>query len=310
MSAGQPEVDLRNVHIFLTTEGRPAVLRATFPSGAMIPVAATLYDAENGEARAWRVATQCLEIIYGPHGRVRAKASLQAGAEASLEELALFASLQATAPDAKVCIEVEVDEQLLDLGHVEMQGQDQSGGWPWLGLSLDVVRQVAAAAGKTMPPTPLASVNNSAWQLEIMCALASERFMRLDFTPERGIPRKFAAMLAYSWAEVGDTVVGVVGRRPIINDQRARGRRQIGFGTARILDGFVTRLANWSPDKIERTYARQLEIMADEGDILALGDLRVVALQRPGDQWLKSDLPKRLGASPQIAPGRRKRTAR
>ena len=98
-------------------------------------------------------------------------------------------------------------------------------------------------------------------------------------------------MLAYSWAEIGDIVVGVVARRPIVNDHRTKRRRQIGFGTARILHGFVGKLADWKPMAIERAYKRQLEIMADEGDILALGDLRTVALQGQSDQPLKCDLP-------------------
>jgi hypothetical protein len=292
ISAGQPEVDLRDVRIFLTPQGRPVLLRASFPNGASITVAATLYSAEDGVARAWRVATKSLDIVYGPNGRVRAKASLQASSVESLEELALFVNLQATAPGAKVFIEVDVNGQLIDFGYIEMQGQHQSGGWPWLGLSIDVVRQVAVAAGKPMPATPLDSFNKAAWQLEIMCALASERYMRLDFTPERGIPAKFEAMIAFSCAEVGDTVIGVVARRPIIKDQRKKGRRQIGFGTARILHGFVGSIADWSPEPIERAYARQLEIMADEGDILALGDLQAVARQGPGDKPIKSDLPK------------------
>jgi hypothetical protein len=296
ISAGQPQVDLRDVRIFLTPEGRPAILRATFPSGAAISVAATLYDAADGEARAWRIATQSLEIVHGPHGRVRAKARLQQNTLASLEELALFANLQATAPGARVFIEVEVSEQLLDLGFIEMQEQDQSAGWPWLGLSIDVVRQVASVAGKPMPAATLSSFNQAAWQLEIICALASERLMRLDFTPARGTPRKFAAMLAYSWAEIGDYVVGVVARRPTVNDQRVKGRRQIGFGTARILHGFVGLLADWKPETIVRAYTRQLEIMAEEGDILALGDLRLLALQGPGDQPLRCDLPERRHA--------------
>jgi hypothetical protein len=49
--------------------------------------------------------------------------------------------------------------------------------------------------------------------------------------------------------------------------------------------------------------------MANEGDILALGDLRVVALQGPGYKLLRSDLPKRAVASPLSAADRRKRTA-
>ena len=292
ISSGQPEVDLCDVRIKLTPEGRPAQLRATFPSGASVLVAATLYDAENGDARAWRIVTQCLDIVYGPHGRVRAKASLKVAAEASIEELALFANLQATAPEGKVFIEVEVNGQLLDLGFIAMQGQDQSGGWPWLSLSIDVVRQIATAAGKRIPPARLSAFNEAAWDLEILCALASERFMRIDFTPERRIPRRFAAMLGYCWAEVGDIVVATVARRAIVNDRRAKGRRQIGFGTARILHGFVVKLSHWSPEIIERAYARQLDIMGVEGDILALGDLRVVASQGNEDKLLKSDLPR------------------
>lgn len=305
ISAGQPEVDLRDVRVFLTPEGRRALLRATFPSGIAISVAAKLYDAEDGEVRAWRIATQCLDIVHGPHGRVRAKAKLEANTASSIEELALFANLQATAPGARVFIEVEVNEQLLDLGFIEMQGQDQNAGWPWLGLSIDVVRQVASVAGKPMPAATLSSFNQAAWQLEIMCALASERLMRLDFTPARGTPRQFAAMLAYSWAEIGDIVVGVVARRSIIHDQRAKRRRQIEFGTARILHGFVARLADWKPEAAERAYRRQLEIMADEGDILALGDLQILAPQGPSDQPLKCDLPERRRRGGRAASGQR-----
>ena len=299
ISSGQPEVDLRDVLIELTPEGRPAQLRATFPSGLSTLVSATLYNAENGDTRAWRIVSQCLDIVYGPNGRVRAKANLNATVEASIEELALFTNLQATAPNAKVFIEVEVNSQLLDLGFIEMQGQDECGGWPWLGLSISVVRQIVAAAGKLMPLAPLSAFNEAAWELEILCALASDRFMRIDFAPELQIPQKFSAMLAYCWAEVGDIVVATVARRAVVDDRCVKGRRRVGFGTSRILEGFVVKSSNWSQEIIERAYARQLEIMAVEGDILALGDLRAIVTQGPGDQPLKSDLPKG-----RAAPGR------
>ncbi|MGY4398827.1 hypothetical protein ACVWZA_004037 [Sphingomonas sp. UYAg733] len=307
ISAGQPEVDLRDVRIILAPEGQAALLRATFPSGASVAVAAKLYAAEDGDVRAWRAVTECLDVVYGPHGRVRAKASLEADVVTHIEELALFAHLQATASGAKVFVEVEVGGQLLDLGFIEMQGQDQSSGWPWMGLSIAVVRNAVSVAGKPMPPSSLASLNSAAWQLEIMCALASERLMRLDFNPERGIPQKFAAMLAYSWAEIGDTMVGVVARRALIKDERLNGgRRRIGFGTARILHSFVANASEWAPEPIERAYRRQLEIMAAEGNILALGDLQVIASQGPGDQPLKCDLPTGLDRPV----GSRKRKAR
>lgn len=293
ISSGQPEVDLRDVRVWLSPEGRPARLRATFPTGASITVGAKLFNAEDGDARAWRLVTQCLDIIFGPEGRIRAKAALNAATPAAIEDLALFTNLQATKPGAKVYIDAEVNGRAVDLGYVEMQGQDQSGGWPWLGLSIDVVRQIAVLAGKPLPPTSINAFNSATWPLEILCALASERYMRIDFVPERRIPRKFASMLAYAWAEIGEAVVAAVARRPVVQDKKIKGRRQIGFGSPRILDGFVVAKPDWSPDAVERAYARQLDIMASDGDVVALGDLQLVASQGPGDQLLKSDLPSR-----------------
>ncbi|WP_374595187.1 hypothetical protein [Sphingosinicella sp.] len=293
ISSGQPEIDLRDVQVWLSPEGRPARLRATFPTGPSITVAAKLFDAEDGDARAWRLVTPCLDIVFGPGGRIRAKAKLNAATEADIEDLALFTNLQATKPEAKVYIDAELNGRSVDLGYIEMQGQDQRDGWPWLGLSIDVVRQIASLAGKPLPPTSISAFNAATWPLEILCALASERYMRIDFVPERRIPRKFASMLAYAWAEIGDTVVAAVARRPVLHDKKIKGRRQLGFGAPRILDGFVVAKSGWSLDAVERAYARQLDIMAGDGDVMALGDLRVVASQGPGDHPLKSDLPSR-----------------
>ena len=293
--AGQPEVDLSDVRITLTPHGRPMRLRATFPDGFTVAVDAVFHSAESAGTRAWRIAARSFELVHGPGG-VTAKASLKAGAPASLEDLALFVRLQATMPGAVVTLEAEINGQSIDLGSIDMQGGHQGGGWPWLGLSIDVVRQVIHAAGRPVSEFTLADLNKASWQLEIMCALASERFMRLDFTPARGIPRKFAAMIAYTWAEVGDTVIGVVARRSIMKDQRKGRRRLIGFGAAHVLQGFVSPLADWSSEPLERAYSRQLEILADQGNILALGDLRIVASSEPGDRLITSDLPKRRRA--------------
>lgn len=300
ISSGQPEVDLRDVHIWLSPEGRSARLRATFPTGASISVAAKLFDAADGDARAWRLVTQCFDIVFGPEGRIRAKANVNAATEAGIEELALFANLQATKPEAKVYLDAEVNGRTVDLGYIEMQGQDQSGGWPWLSLSIDVVRQIAVLAGTPLPPTSIGAFNASTWPLEVLCALASERYMCIDFVPERKIPRKFASMLAYAHAEIGDSVVAAVARRPVLLDKKTKGRRQVGFGAPRILDGFVVAQSDWSPDAVERAYARHLDIMAADGDVLALGDLRLVASQRPGDRLLKSDLPSSRAHNPRL----------
>lgn len=294
--AGKPEVDLENVQLSLVPKGRDGLLRVEFPTGNMIAVPATVFSATSANLHAWRVKATCLDLIFGPSGRVKARAHLKADHVTSLEELALFAGLQSVRQGAAVFLELEIDSQIIDLGTISMEGQDGARGWQWLALSIDVICAIGALASRRLPDISLGTINRSASELEILSALASERAMRLDFRPKKGIPQQFAGMLAYSVARVGDQYVGAVARRPISADNRIGKRRQITFGNAQLLYGLIG-----SKDAVERplceAYQRNLDRLSQEGDFLALGDLREVSADGPGDRELKSDLPRAQSGS-------------
>lgn len=292
ISAGRPEIDERNVRLEMVPEGRAAQLRSTFSDGGSIVVPAKFYSAKHGSSQACRVATRCFNIIYDIDGSTRAHAKVEPTECVSVEDLILFAGLQAARPGETIALEFEMNDISVDLGSIEMTGGNGSSNWPWLSLSLHVLRQVASAASRPVPGMRLADLHSSAGELEILCALASDRLIRLDFSPNAETPTQFHAMLAWSLAKIGDHVFAAVARRSIIDDRTTKGRRRMGFGTARLLAGFVVEARRWSDDQLVRAYERQLDLMSVTGDIMALGDMRVIAAQGPGDKVLKSDLPR------------------
>ena len=289
--AGKPEIDEENVRVYLKPEGRPCSLRLEFPSGDSVVVSATLFGADDDSNFALRVASRALDATFGPRGRVRAHAKLLRTERAKLDELSAFAHLLATKPDEGVSIHLNVNGQVLDLGTITMEGPKQSEGWTWMALGMDVMRAIVSDNGHPADELTIGEIDDASVDLEILSALATDRVIRIDFTPEPDAPVRFDGFLAYCNVTIGDQVFSAVAYRPIGLDEMDGTRRRVVFGPAKLVWGRVTRKDSWNDEAARAAYQRQLDRLSNDAQIMAVGDLQKMVHQDPGDRELKSDLP-------------------
>lgn len=289
--ASKPEIDEENIQIFLKPEGRPCSLRLEFPSGGSVTVPATLFQAGDDSNFALRVASRAIDVTLGPRGRVRAHARLLRTDRAKLEELCAFFHLRATKPGAEVTIHLSVNGQVFDLGAITMKGPAQGDSWPWIALGMDVMRAIASDSGHPLGELTMGEIQDASGDLEILSALATDRVIRVDFTPEPDVPAKFDGFLAYSNTMIGGQVFSAVAYRPIGLDEMDGERRRAIFGPAKLLWGQIARKDGWTDEAVKAAYQRQLDRRSDDAQIMAVGDLKMMVNRGPGDHELKSDLP-------------------
>lgn len=293
--AARPEIDLKDVLVVLTPEGTPAIQRFEFPSGRRIAVSATTYRAaaaaEDGIIHRMRVETRCLDLIFGRLERIQVKARLQVADRVSPSDIRLFANLRATPPGRPIGLELEIDGKTFDIGSITIDDDADTTGWSELAMAMDALDAISASAARTLPDMSIGELNVAADELEILSALASERRMHIDFTPTPAAPKSFKWFLAYSVATVGENCFAAVVRRPVIRSARRKKRRQIYFGPSQILHATWRERTHFDLTAVQSAYNDQLERLASEGHIMALGDFRVIARQRGHDKELRSDLP-------------------
>ena len=280
--AGKPEIDQENVRIHLTPKGRLCALRLEFPRGGSLTIPATLYQSAANGIFAMRVVSQVLEVIYGPHGRVRAHAKLLRDDRVALDELSAFIQLLSGKADEGVSIHADIDDQLFDLGSITMTGPDSGRDWSWTGLGLEAMRAVARESGQSPAALSMADVRDAEGDLQIFGALAVNRPIRLDFTPAPNAPAMFGGFLAYSNATIGDQVYSAVAYRPIGKDTKRGRRRSVYFGAGQLLWGRIARSEGWSEDAVRAAYQRHLDLQAIQREILAVGDLARVVRKGAG----------------------------
>lgn len=289
--AGRPEIDERDVIVQITPEGRACGMRLEFGDGGSVTVPATLYGAADGKLTAFRAASRILDVVFGPRGRVKANASLNSDDRVKLEELCAFAHLLSTTADAGVSLHLDLDGQLFDMGSITMKGPGKGPGWPWMALAMDVMRDIVTNAGRETPELTMAELDAAAGQLNVLSALASERSIRIDFTPDPDMEPRFDGFLAYACAHVGNHVFGAVAHRPARLDRSEGGRRQLTFGASKLVWGQVAPAQGWSAKAMLDAYQRQLNRLSGDGQIMAIGDLADMVEERRADRELKSDLP-------------------
>lgn len=289
--SGKPEIDAVDVRLSMTPEGRDAALRLEFPDGGVSVVRAKLYHAEHADVHEYRIATRTLDLVFGDKGRIKVRAHLGSDERMPIEDLDLFARLQAVERGVAIPLLVDTGETPFEVGSIKMHDVQEKPGLGWLVLALEALRKIAAAASRDISDMATDDLDVSAGGLEIVGALASDRLMRLDFAPEPGVPDKFEAFLGYAYVTVADVVFATVVQREIIADRTDGTRRQIGLGPAKMLVGMVLGSDKWSPGLIEAQYNRHLERLSPVGDILAMGNIADVVGGPSVDRVLKSDLP-------------------
>lgn len=289
--ARRPEIDERDVKLHLMPEGRDCTLRIEMPDGAGVPVPATLYSASSGGTVAFRVASRPLDITVGPRDRVRAKASLRRDDRARLDEISAFAHLMSSKPESDVALQVNVDGSDLDLGAIRMKGTRQTETWGWIALGTGIARAIATDAGRDPGEFRMGDVQDAAGELQILAALASNRVIRVDFTPEPDAPERFDGFLAYCSATIGDQVFSAVAHRPLTIDEMHNGRRRVMFGPGLTLWSRMSRRDGWSEEPMVSVYRRQLDRLGESAEIMAMGDLARMVGSGSEDATLTSDLP-------------------
>lgn len=293
--ARKPDIDVQNVRLLLTPEGRDGILCLEFPAGLRLAVPATLIGAAvaapETDLFGWRIKSRCFDLIFRPDGRISARATTSIDAKMPLCEIAIFAQLQATPAGEAIRIEMDLDGKNIDLGTLALDAREAPDGWAQLALAATVLQSIADASARPAPETSVGVLNSAFEELEVLSALASERTMMTEFLPEKGVPRRFQWLLAYAQAAVGDTYYAAVVRRPITGDVRRGKRRRITFGTAKLLYTSVGPTTAACHDTLRKAYERQLARLSKEGDILALGDIQAIVAKGPGDHVLVSDLP-------------------
>lgn len=289
--ARRPEVDERDVIVHITPEGRACGMRLEFPDGGSVTVPATLYGAADGHLTAFRAASRILDVVFGPRGKLRANASLKADDRVGLEELCAFTHLLSTTAEAGVSLHLDLEGQMFDMGSITMKGPGKGPGWPWMALATDVLRAVAVNASREAPGLTMNELNAASEQLNVLSGLASDRPIRIDFTPVPDMEPRFEGFLAYACAHVGNHVFAAVAHRPAKLDRSKGGRRQLTFGSAKLVWGQVAPAEGWSAEAMQDAYQRQLDRLSGDSQIMAIGDLAEMVQGRRGDGELTSDLP-------------------
>lgn len=289
--ARNPDIDLSDVQIEVIPEGRQGILRAEFPNGVRVSVDAKIFNASAGNLRAMRVASRCLELVCGPVDQISAHATLDVADTAVISDLALFSNLQATKPGDAIYLEIDVDGHAIDLGAITMKTPQRQKGWQWLALSIAVLRAIATEAARPVPDMSLDVVNEAVNDMVTLSALAGHTSTKIEFVPAPGTPRKFGSFLGYCSARIGRLWVGAVASRPIAIDKRIGKRRRIILGPAQILYGTLVEADALRDDqsRLIDAYQRQLERLSRSAEILALGDLQLIASQAGSDWPLRID---------------------
>lgn len=289
--AGRPEIDVDDVRVYFTPEGRSCALRLEFPGGGSVIIPSTLYSASTETSFAFRVTSRALDATFGPGGHQHAQAQMQRDARVTLDELRAFAHLLAAKPNANIAIELSIDGRIIELGTVRIKEHMQADGWEWMALGMDVIRAIATEACQSASDLTIGEIEDANKQLNILSALASERAVRVDFTPEPDAPLVFNGFLAYASASVGDQVFAGVAYRPVALDQLLNDSRRITLGPAKLVWGGVVPKAVWDDSAMRAAYQRHLDRYSETVEIMALGNLQDVVDKGTGDQVLKSDLP-------------------
>jgi hypothetical protein len=218
-----------------------------------------------------------------------ARASIKYRELLPIDDLAIFAALQAAQTD--VTVEIDINDREISLGTMSQDAPDAIVGWTGLDLAIEAIRKIAASAARTLPSMSIDQLNKSAAQLNVLGAFLSDRNMLLKFTPFADAPRKFSCLLGYSVATVGKLRLGAIVRRPITSDKRHGKRRHIFFGPANLVRSYVAPEGSLAEQTIYEDYQCVLDELSTNGEVLGLGDICELVNGTDGEREIPCDLP-------------------
>jgi hypothetical protein len=275
----------------ITPEGRQCKLRLEFPAGVNVTLPATSFAANDGQSSAVRVKAAALDVIYGPKGRVRANAKLNQDDKLSIEDLRAFSHLMSMENSRSVGVQIQISDRTLDLGAIKMNKAGKDSSWTRMADYMDALWAIEQVAGVDAPELAVSDFNSTGLTLELLSALCGERHIRIDFTPDPSVDPKCDGLLAFSTAQVGSHIYSAVVRRPVKLDRMNAGRRQIAFGQSQLLWAQITNAAIWTEEDVKAAYQRQLDRLAPDCELMAIGNILHIVERGPGDHLITSDLP-------------------
>ncbi|WP_371262209.1 hypothetical protein [Sphingopyxis sp. YR583] len=284
IEASIPEVDLRDVDIILTPLGQDAMLHFQFPKGVSVSLPAKLYGAEDEDRHAMRVVTRCFEWTRRSEGDVRVRALLSTEEAMPIAEIALFALLKAHDAADRFHIEIEVGGK--SYGRISLSvgtDDERKKAWGWTALTFLSLLDIEKELSSPLPELSHSQVYGEDGDPMILCSMASERYLRFELDRSPDMPDRFTSFLAYGYARVGSLMIGIISRRPIIDDRLNGEKRLVGLGVPKLLRCFATDVALWSKDDLEAVFETQKELMAADGELLAVGDINSIISSGKGE---------------------------
>ncbi len=288
IQAREPEIDEIGVLLSVKPYADRGTLHLNFPGIRRCTVAARLYSANDGTHCAWRLDAGGLDIVVGPQDRTRVRAHLKQETSTTMDQLLLFALLQQMPPEAWIDLEMRINDQVLDLGSISMS-MGSGTGWPLLTIAIDAMRTVTKFSAQTEPECSMGDVLRASHELGVLGGLIGNVALRLSCVPNSGVSQAFKSMLSFSSARVRDLSFGAVARRDIVSREVKGGRLELYFAPPTVIWTSMDADAAQHHDRISAAYQNELARMTPRGDILAIGDLRLIADGSGSDRPIMND---------------------
>lgn len=288
--AREPEIAEGDGWLSVKPDGQDGTLYLDFAGTRRCSVAARLYGANDGTHSAWRLDAGGLDIVVGPRDRTQVRAHLGQETLTTPDQLLLFALLQQMPPESQIDLEMRIDDRTLDLGSISMSIR-QAKGWPLLAMAVDAIRTVTTFSGQIAPDCSMGDLLRASDELAALSGLIGDVPLRLSCVPDHASYETFTSFLSFCSARVRDRSFGAVARRAIVSIDVKDGRQEFDFAPPTVLWTSMDADAAQHRDRIAAAYQKELARMTAAGDVLALGDLRLIADGSGEDRPLMLDRP-------------------
>ena len=298
--AASMEIDGEGGTIHITPNPRRGTMRLSTAAGDELVLPAEIVSARlPGDAERYRtrITAGCLDLILGD-GKTRADATLDHQTAHTLDEIGHFTTLIGWHDKGEVDVRLNLDGEHLVLPSLSL-GTERLRGWADIGHGVDVMRRIAKAGLRDDVRLSVEDIHEATMPLGVLSALASDRVLKIEFTPQPGAPAAFTGLLGYAAADVAGWAFLALAYRPVVEDLRKDAWCHLTFGPARVIDARAER--GEAADHLDHFRGRHeavLRRLSADGEILDVGDFRttVVSGGNPGPD---------IGKEPRPGGGRR-----
>lgn len=275
----RPELDLKDGTLSIMAEGKPAKVRLQGGSPTEeITADATLYCAElpdkNGPHFRWRLDAGPLRIVGGG-GKHSSKLSMRYKDQARLSDVDLFLTMLTWRGAGPVGLQIFLGDKRIPMGSLTLDIGEPKDEPDWKALrhANEAMRAVARAASVEEPEVSIIDLDEAGVWLERFAGFVLSPVFRVDYEPQ-GIDDPTRAAIYYVGCDVGEWCFLAVIERNMVRDEMVGKKRQVIFGSPRLLDAVVRRGA-WRElsSEIEAAYHAQIGRLGDPGTLWELGEL-------------------------------------